>query len=327
MVNVWFVISLFIPLVFPFWFVNNKHKRPRRTFTLFSIWFFIWASAVAGSFIQKPITTNLPQSSEVSSPVPNSSSLDSQGWSYQYTVYSQIKKAAEGGQTSGSQESKGQSSSTNTQGSANSQSSSSVSANSQSQSVQKSTANTGAMVGITIAEADNSPYTRKDYGSGWEVGSGCNIRARILQSTSLVSVQTSNGCTVTYGSWLDPYSGTTLTGNPYQGDDGTANDLDIDHVIPLKYVNSHGGYAWSSSAKIAYGKSLTAMANGVYIAVSASENRKKSDKGPADYYPPNPGFYCEYSRRWRDIARIYSISLSVRDYNKIQGVLSECGIV
>ena len=37
----------------------------------------------------------LPQSSEVSSPVPNSSSLDSQGWSYQYTVYSQIKKAAE----------------------------------------------------------------------------------------------------------------------------------------------------------------------------------------------------------------------------------------
>ena len=121
-------------------------------------------------------------------------------------------------------------------------------------------------------------------------GLPCNIRATILQQTSLVATQTAaNGCTVTYGSWVDPYSGATLTGNPYQGD-GTANDLDIDHIIPLKYVNSHGGYSWSASDKKAYGKSITAMNNGVYLVVSASENRKKGDSGPADYYPSNPDF-------------------------------------
>lgn len=190
-----------------------------------------------------------------------------------------------------------------------------------------STTTSTAMANITIAEADNSPYTRSDYGSGWEVsGLSCNIRATILQQTSLVATQTAtNGCTVTYGSWIDPYSGAILTGNPYQGD-GAANDLDIDHIIPLSYVNSHGGYSWSSSAKIAYGKSVAAMNNGVYLAVSASENRKKGDSGPADYYPSNPDFYCEYSKRWRDTARTYAISLSARDYDKIQGVLAECNI-
>ncbi|MBQ3263645.1 hypothetical protein IJH06_00810 [Candidatus Saccharibacteria bacterium] len=183
------------------------------------------------------------------------------------------------------------------------------------------------MSGIVIAEADGSPYTRSDYGTGWDVsGLDCSIRATILKQTSTIEVQTaSNGCTVTYGSWVDPYSGATLTGNPYQGD-GTANDLDIDHIIPLKYVNAHGGYSWNSNAKVAYGKSVTAMDNGVYLAVSASENRKKSDSGPADYYPSNPDFYCEYSKRWRDVARIYNISMSERDYNKVQGVLVECGI-
>lgn len=193
--------------------------------------------------------------------------------------------------------------------------------------VSNSSSSSDAMFGITIAEADQSPYNRNDYGSGWEVsGLACNIRATILQRTSIVTFETSsNGCTVTYGSWVDPYSGATLTGNPYQGD-GTSNDLDIDHIIPLKYVNSHGGYAWSSNQKLAYSKSLAAMNDGVYLAVSSSENRKKGDSGPADYYPSNPNYYCEYSRKWRDIARKYAISLSLRDYNKVKGVLAECGI-
>lgn len=181
------------------------------------------------------------------------------------------------------------------------------------------------MSGIKIAEAANVPYSRNDYQPSWDVGSGCNIRARILQSTSLIDFQTSNGCTVTYGSWYDPYTGQTLTGNPYRGD-GTANDLDIDHVIPLNYVNSHGGYYWSSSQKRAYGASLAGMNNGVYLAVSASENRKKSDKGPSEYYPPNPAYRCTYAQKWRDVARTYSIALSNADYIVVENILETCGI-
>lgn len=185
--------------------------------------------------------------------------------------------------------------------------------------------NNNIMSGIIIAEATNARYSRNEYEPNRDVGSGCNIRARILQQTSLVAVKTSsNGCTVIYGSWVDPYTGETLTGNPYQGDDGMNNDLDIDHIIPLKYVNSHGGSEWSYEQKRSYGSSLSAMENGVYVAVSASENRKKSDSGPSEYYPPNESYKCEYARKWRDIARGYGISLSLSDYNIIQNILVKC---
>lgn len=181
------------------------------------------------------------------------------------------------------------------------------------------------MSGIEIAEAANVSYNRDEYQSGWSVGSGCDLRARILQATSTVPVVTSNGCTVTYGSWIDPYSGSTLTGNPYRGD-GTDNDLDIDHVIPLGYVNAHGGANWSIEQKKAYGQSLEANNNGVYVAVSASENRRKGDSGPSEYYPPNAAYRCEYAVKWRDIARIYDLSLSQADYDVVLTVLTECGI-
>lgn len=182
------------------------------------------------------------------------------------------------------------------------------------------------MAGIAIAEAANVPYDRTKYQPNWSVGVGCDIRSRVLSSASTVSVTYgSNGCTVKRGSWNDPYTGKTLAGNPYRGD-GTANDLDIDHIIPLNYVNSHGGYYWADTQKRAYGASLAAMNNGVYLAVSASENRKKGDKGPSAYYPPNPAYKCEYSKKWRDIARAYAISLSSADYNLIASVLVSCGM-
>ena len=205
------------------------------------------------------------------------------------------------------------------------QSQTNVQTNNLSATSSNNSASNDVMAGIKIAEAENVSYTRKDYEPSWDVGGGCNIRARILQATSLVIFQTSNGCTVTYGSWYDQYTGKTMTGNPYRGDDGTSNDLDIDHIIPLKYVNSHGGYYWSSLQKRAYGASLAGMNNGVYLAVSASENRRKSDNGPASYYPPNPSFRCEYARRWRSLARLYSIALSSADYNTVKTVLVSCG--
>ncbi|MBR2830751.1 hypothetical protein IKE83_00085 [Candidatus Saccharibacteria bacterium] len=246
---------------------------------------------------------------------------------YRNNYYDSLRKADTAGNNTQTPTQSSAQTQTQTQTQSQTQSSTPSTPQSPTQNTTSETGSNSPMSGIRIAEADGSPYNRNDYGSGWNVSDlACNIRATILQAASLISYQTAaNGCTVTYGSWLDPYSGATLTGNPYQGD-GTANDLDIDHVIPLGYVNSHGGYSWSSTAKLSYGKSTTGMKNGVYLAVSATENRKKSDKGPADYYPPNPDYYCTYSLKWRDLARLYDIALSARDYYKIEGVLRECGI-
>lgn len=54
----------------------------------------------------------------------------------------------------------------------------------------------GPMDGITIAPAENVPYDRDDYEPDWDVGTGCDIRSRVLSSSSQVAVQYgSNGCT------------------------------------------------------------------------------------------------------------------------------------
>lgn len=71
---------------------------------------------------------------------------------------------------------------------------------------------------------------------------------------------------------------------------------------------------------------MSAMNNGVYLAVSASENRKKGDKGPSEYYPPNSAYRCTYAQKWRDTARIYLIALASADYNVVKSVLEACGI-
>lgn len=208
--------------------------------------------------------------------------------------------------------------------SSNSTSSDGGSVSSQSQ---HQTDNGGVMAGITTANPESVSYDRKSYQPNWSVGGGCDIRSRLLTAVSIIAVSySSNGCTVINGSWNEPYTGTVFSGNPYRGDDGTANDLDIDHIIPLNYVNSHGGYHWPDTQKRAYGASITAMNSGVYIVVSASENRKKSDSGPATYYPPNPAYRCTYSEKWRNTARTYKISLSPADYNLIASILVSCGV-
>lgn len=318
--NILFLVaSILFPPLFPYYYAKyltpTQPKHQKSIYVAGHAWLFIWLFIIAAALPtpQKPQYEQVSYGSTTSYAFASDTYAE-QSSAYEQKFYAELKKA--------------QPIKTETKATTSPQNTTSQTQNSTSQQNTKSqvAANTNsAMSGIKIAEADNSPYLRANYGKGWNVGTGCNIRSRLLAAQSTVPVKTSNGCLVTYGSWIDPYSGARLTGNPYQGD-GEANDLDIDHIIPLRYVNQHGGYAWSHTQKQNYGKSLAAMNNGVYIAVSSKENRSKSDQGPADYYPSNPNFYCEYAKRWRNIARTYSISLSQRDYNKVKGVLAQCGI-
>ena len=314
-------VAILFPPFFPHYYAKYLApawpKYQKSIYAVGHAWLFIWLFIATTTLptLQKPQYEQASYSSTPSYAFASDTYAE-QSSAYEQKFYAELKKA-QPIKTETKTKTATQSQSTTSQTPSSTQK--------QSTKSQTATNTNSAMSGIKIAEADNSPYLRANYGKGWNVGTGCNIRSRLLTAQSTVPVKTSNGCLVTYGSWIDPYSGVKLTGNPYQGD-GEDNDLDIDHIIPLRYVNQHGGYAWSHTQKQNYGKSLSAMNNGVYIAVSSKENRRKSDQGPADYYPSNPNFYCEYAKRWRNIARTYSISLSQRDYNKIEGVLSQCGI-
>lgn len=102
-------------------------------------------------------------------------------------------------------------------------------------------------------------------------------------------------------SFVCPYTGETIS---------NANKIDYDHIIPLAYVDGHGGNKWTAEKKNEF-----AFNTSVGICVSASSNRAKGAKGPAEWMPSmNQKWYCY---RWLQIATEYNISISQADYDVI----------
>lgn len=161
---------------------------------------------------------------------------------------------------------------------------------------------------LTIGDEQKVKYER----SSWKhwTGSPCDTREVILfQQGSNVS-QDPTSCKAVSGNWTDPYSGNTFT---------NASDLDIDHVIPLGFAAKHGGQDWSAEKKQQFANDTTQL-----LAVSAKENRSKSDKGPASYMPKNKDFHCDYSKIWISTASKYGITISNADKTELKIGLQKC---
>ena len=128
-------------------------------------------------------------------------------------------------------------------------------------------------------------------------GNCINTRHELLmkQSTSTVDVG-SNKCTAVRGRWLDPYTGKTFY---------NARDLDIDHLVPLKWAWDHGADKWDNEKR----KQL-ANDEANLFAVQASVNREKGALGPLDWLPPDTAFHCQYVTRFKRIVIKYKLELS-----------------
>lgn len=99
--------------------------------------------------------------------------------------------------------------------------------------------------------------------------------------------------------------------DPYTGDKLDIEDSNFDHIIPLNYVNKHGGARWSHSKKHQYATDVR-----VGVDVDGAVNREKSDKGPSAWLPDtNIDDYC-YT--WLVIAVSYDIALSPEDVKVIK---------
>ncbi len=98
---------------------------------------------------------------------------------------------------------------------------------------------------------------------------------------------------------------------PYDGGEYSLDGVEFDHIIPLHYVDQHGGAAWSVRRKRAFAKDPS-----VGVDVSAYQNRVKSDKGPAEWMPQNNA--ADYCYTWLVIAYEYDIAISPEDMAVIE---------
>lgn len=153
---------------------------------------------------------------------------------------------------------------------------------------------------IVCFSTDNSfAYDREDW-PHWIKSSGTclNTRQEILRSRSLTSVifKGKKGCAVDTGKWDDFYYPETLT---------RSSDIDIDHVIPLKYADDLGGSRWSREAKQKFANDPDNL-----VITNKKFNRQKGAKGITQWLPVNRQYACRYMNRWFAVKNKYKLPIS-----------------
>lgn len=137
-----------------------------------------------------------------------------------------------------------------------------------------------------------------------------NTRHELLMKMSTGTVATgSNRCTVSRGRWNDPYTGKIFY---------DARDLDVDHLVPLKWAWEHGASGWSSDQRRKFANDESNL-----FAVQASVNRQKGALGPLQWLPPDHSFHCQYILRFTRIVRMYGLDLSNGENEAMQRLRSD----
>jgi 5-methylcytosine-specific restriction endonuclease McrA len=111
--------------------------------------------------------------------------------------------------------------------------------------------------------------------------------------------------------WLCPY-----TGHVFED----PSKLDVDHMIPLKYAHDHGGADWNPERKQEYANDLSHTDH--LMAVSASANRQKGARGPAQWMPEVNK--CEYALAWTGVARRWGLEIPDADAVRLLIAMGEC---
>lgn len=172
-------------------------------------------------------------------------------------------------------------------------------------------------IAVKEAKKENIPfskvYNREDWPHWIDADHDCqDTRAELLIATSKVPVKFRNEkrCSVVSGEWYDPYSGKTWT---------KASDLDLDHVVPLKWAHTHGAANWPKSQKRVFANDLNNL-----IPVEDNLNQAKSDKGPSGWMPPNHAYRCEYLARFVAVVVEYRLQTTPVEKRVMDRMVRAC---
>jgi len=166
--------------------------------------------------------------------------------------------------------------------------------------------------GVT-ATADGG-YDRTEWKHWTDADHDCqDTRQEVLvrQSEVPVTFKDLRQCSVASGRWTCPYTGQVFT-DPSQ--------LDIDHVVGLKEAYDTGGAEWDAARKEAFANDLD---DPELLAVSASANRSKGDRGPEEWMPPWPQGRCPYLKARIRVQLKWGLTVPEAESRAVLGTLVE----
>jgi Protein of unknown function (DUF1524) len=146
---------------------------------------------------------------------------------------------------------------------------------------------------------------------------GCDTRNDVLhRDLHNVTLRPGSRCVVAVGVLDDPYTGTRI---PFRRGPGSGR-VQIDHLVPLALAWDLGAWRWPARERAAYANDEAL----VLVAVSGPANEAKRDSGPADWMPPDRGFWCDYDARFVAVLAHYRLAITAADERAIAGVLAAC---
>jgi hypothetical protein len=160
------------------------------------------------------------------------------------------------------------------------------------------------------------------FGAAWSddttaVGghNGCDTRNDVLAAQLQNVDKGTSRCVVQAGTLDDPYSGTRITFLKARAD-----EVQIDHVVPLAYAWDMGASAWTLDQRMAFANDEALN----LLAVGQAANLAKSDQGPAAWTPANVEYRCEYAIRWVSVVSTYALAVTDADRSGLRATLGVC---
>lgn len=161
------------------------------------------------------------------------------------------------------------------------------------------------------SEGSMDGYSRSKF-PHWITQHGqCNTREVVLQRDG-ENVEQDAKCAAVSGTWFSPYDGATWK---------DAQDIDIDHVVPLAQAWRSGANTWTTTQRQAFANDLSRPQ---LIAVTDRVNQAKGDKDPAQWLPPLQSYRCTYARMWVSVKYDYKLTVDSAEKAALEGILNGC---
>lgn len=163
--------------------------------------------------------------------------------------------------------------------------------------------------------APKTGYSREEFYKTWPNVNGCSLRQIIIRREVGDSAKM-DGCDVIAGTFVEPYTGKTFTGN--QKSD-FSKSIQIDHVVALSD-------AWQKGAQYKTKEERYNLATDPLnlLAVDSSANQQKSDGDAATWLPSNKAFRCQYVARQVSVKYKYNLWVTEAEHDAIKTILENC---
>ncbi len=147
-------------------------------------------------------------------------------------------------------------------------------------------------------------------------GDGCDTRDEVLVAEAVEDPAVGSGCDLSGGQWFSWYDGEDVS---------DSSDLDIDHLVPLADAWRSGARGWTKATRKRFANDLGDRRS--LTAVTASSNRSKSDRDPAEWLPPRQAGHCRYVREWVAVKTRWQLRVDRSEKQTLRRVVGDCANV